>query len=817
MSGKETTPRDIAVRPAGPTQSERVVFHYGADSLIGTWSPDENQAVVDAYLEMLAAEMAGRSYTKAEYNRAVQRLTNRNRASIEFKFCNISAVLDALGYPYVDGYKPRGNAQKSLWAVVESSASLLGLPQLKRATIRGAADMSQESAEKRNHWQTCARLWERATGGTHVAAQPDQPVDDFWPTAMRPPGVEEGLEWLASEQPAGSLARWLFLIGGPGAGKSHATATARKGMQPVDVTDTGLANRTYRYMGHEADLFVINDATISPDAAQAPLIDDLNGLAFQAAETISKPTNVIGCVNRGILIEELAGVDQKNGIEQPGIGVVRWLNRQDVLKDGPLRWQIDQEIAGSFVRSAVLVYDETPVAHLLVVSVDECSLFERRPLVTIVGDRVATAADYEVAALEDRPEIPEGSMPAADLLLRVLERFDAAQVEEELIADPIGANLINLSTSKLRTSLHTIARSSELATSARMTYREIWGLLVRAFVGNAPNMMAPDELRDHIRRLQPDGSTASADFDQIRRLADFRVHQAIFGGTELTSEQIMSDPVLRMTSMVDPLRDAIPGRAPFDAQRGWATPVAEALTTLLSEESPLNVVMRYDVDGHLAAAVTDFDWRVDEYYVTLLDDEDLTDAARNNATAWYGKYLTRLYAFAFGISAFRAEIATLLQALRQKDHLPDRLQAPMRTLIRPKRHVEAAASESLIPLFDSRTDPIIGRPAIPKLAIRVGDFELKSEREGGEHSMLTIHRDGKLMAKMTLDFALVREAMACAGDSAGVTDLVDVTAPRLERIRASRLLVKQLEGTEVRIVEGGAGYQVTVPWKAQVD
>ena len=63
---------------------------------------------------MLTLELNGQQYSKAEHARAlVQRLDGRSRASLEFKHCNISAVLLALGYPYIDGYKPRGNYQKA--------------------------------------------------------------------------------------------------------------------------------------------------------------------------------------------------------------------------------------------------------------------------------------------------------------------------------------------------------------------------------------------------------------------------------------------------------------------------------------------------------------------------------------------------------------------------------------------------------------------------------------------------------------------------------------------------------------------------------
>ena len=40
--------------------------------------------------------------------------TGRGRAAVEFKYANLSAVLDELGMRYVNGYKPRPNFQAAL-------------------------------------------------------------------------------------------------------------------------------------------------------------------------------------------------------------------------------------------------------------------------------------------------------------------------------------------------------------------------------------------------------------------------------------------------------------------------------------------------------------------------------------------------------------------------------------------------------------------------------------------------------------------------------------------------------------------------------
>lgn len=78
------------------------------------WSREEAEAIVSDYFEMLLLELSGNSFNKAEHNRNLQKIIKRDRGSIEFKHQNISAVLTEFGYPYVKGYKPRYNYQRSL-------------------------------------------------------------------------------------------------------------------------------------------------------------------------------------------------------------------------------------------------------------------------------------------------------------------------------------------------------------------------------------------------------------------------------------------------------------------------------------------------------------------------------------------------------------------------------------------------------------------------------------------------------------------------------------------------------------------------------
>lgn len=95
------------------------------------WTLEEVRAIVADYFEMLRYEANGLPYNKSEHNAALQtRLQSRSKASIEMKHQNISAILDQLGLPYIQGYKPRSNVQELLQKVVidevqRSTAELL--------------------------------------------------------------------------------------------------------------------------------------------------------------------------------------------------------------------------------------------------------------------------------------------------------------------------------------------------------------------------------------------------------------------------------------------------------------------------------------------------------------------------------------------------------------------------------------------------------------------------------------------------------------------------------------------------------------------
>jgi hypothetical protein len=79
------------------------------------WTDNENDLIVADYFAMLANDIAGVPYNKAQHRRRLlPLLRNRSEGSVEFKHQNISAVLKGLGENWILGYKPAFNFQASL-------------------------------------------------------------------------------------------------------------------------------------------------------------------------------------------------------------------------------------------------------------------------------------------------------------------------------------------------------------------------------------------------------------------------------------------------------------------------------------------------------------------------------------------------------------------------------------------------------------------------------------------------------------------------------------------------------------------------------
>lgn len=112
------------------------------------WSSVEVKATVSDYFDMLRAELEGTPYSKtAHRNALLKRLPKRSAQGVEFKHCNISAVLRDMNLTYIGGYKPRGNYQDLLAETVEDYLIANPEPRHEIVELDGApADASPDGS-----------------------------------------------------------------------------------------------------------------------------------------------------------------------------------------------------------------------------------------------------------------------------------------------------------------------------------------------------------------------------------------------------------------------------------------------------------------------------------------------------------------------------------------------------------------------------------------------------------------------------------------------------------------------------------------------
>lgn len=129
--GRIPRPDEVSIED-GPGQTNRLLRQLGftvepssettAPVTRGKdWSEQEVRLLVVDYFAMLESELLGRRYVKSEHSGLLRpQLTDRSKASVEFKHANVSGVLVEMGLPYIEGYKPRSNYQALLATEVEN-------------------------------------------------------------------------------------------------------------------------------------------------------------------------------------------------------------------------------------------------------------------------------------------------------------------------------------------------------------------------------------------------------------------------------------------------------------------------------------------------------------------------------------------------------------------------------------------------------------------------------------------------------------------------------------------------------------------------
>jgi hypothetical protein len=615
-----------------------------------------------------------------------------------------------------------------------------------------------------------AALWGRATGGEDVAAAPGGVDGDTLPFGPSAPGAEEAMRWFVQCVNDSAMPQLLLLVGGPGSGKSALVSRAVEGFEAMDEP-SALARRVYRYVSGEAQVVVINDATIEDDAETvSPLIRELS-------ESVQSNIHVVANVNRGVIVEELAGDQEPTA----GLAVLSWLSDTgNMVVKGEWAVTPSKEGSGSiFASAATLFHCDEPAAEVVAVFMDVCSLLEVRPACEVDQDGIRGDA-YRVTRFSERSGLPSESIAGGALMDELAGLL--APVPGSGVLDPIEANITSFASPLLREGFQSLLRGAEIVAGARMTYRELWGAIALVLLGNLPSHLGPDELRSWVAHNQPASNDSADNFRSVMRLADQRGWQALFGNDNgsLSDQSGGVDdwsPVLRFTAQVDPI---------LDSHHEWSSPLFDAFIDAGSERTPLQILgAAISERAGDDTVLTAFDWAVDAAYVRAIADAAVGDPMKREFTSWYGRYLTRMLAVVSAKPAFSAEIDDWTFAWKASPGLPDSLADRLRTLLLPS-DIEGG-NALLLPVFESRTVPVTTSPDSPKVVLKVNQHWSLVSRLMGDQITVRLVADGQDLVELDLDFTMMREALACDNGWKGVTERAVAASPRLERFRATLL------------------------------
>ena len=139
------------------------------------WSRIEVEACVADYLKMLTLQLNGQRFNKSERIHALmQRLDGRSKGSVEYKFRNVSAVMQELGWPTVNGYKALENYQLLLLEVIEAQLQ-------SKLPLQAAVENAVQRPAIVADLQFLAQAWVEMPKPTKVKEAPPEYAPRFSP------------------------------------------------------------------------------------------------------------------------------------------------------------------------------------------------------------------------------------------------------------------------------------------------------------------------------------------------------------------------------------------------------------------------------------------------------------------------------------------------------------------------------------------------------------------------------------------------------------------------------------------------------------
>lgn len=635
-----------------------------------------------------------------------------------------------------------------------------------------------------------SKLQERAFGGSGVAAAPGDSQDDqeFFTEGPLMAGSSSAVEWFKKslEDTESSALAILILVGAPGNGKSFIAKKVVDGLKDIDNKPDGLHHRTYSYKSASGrDLLVVNDASIPNSEPDVTLVDDINN-------AVSDKKLLLININRGILYQEI----NKKDVDTSSIGylIINWIDKKENAGDKDLVLIVDKEDSkGSPLRNACVEGRSVKKEiNITAVFMDSCSLLESE--IKVVDPQLDSNpwlkidTPYKIAYLHERiPDFSEAT-PAGQVLAQFVRDFP--EPDSETNKDPFQANLKSLQSEKVRTGILTSIRLAEIASSKRMTYRELWGTISILLIGNTINNPSDKEVNPlkWLKEKNLETLEGKEKFLEMLSLASIRLHQAIFGANDCFDSELVAktSPVLQLTQKIDPIVDAL----------DWARPVYDSFYGQTEGKDILKAIVDEAEEDALNEYITKFDLELDSLITKALNEENdwiSTEKEKKQLIRWYGNYLVRMLAICGGMTSYYEELENWIKSWNYANttkRLSTELERGIKTLLSPRSNSENDII--FYPIFASKVEPIDEEAIEAQIAIgSTTDINFIAEPDG-DFLLIKLNPDDEAVSnisnvKIELDFPLLREAWSCSEGHIGITDQARLSTPRIERFRSAML------------------------------
>lgn len=629
-------------------------------------------------------------------------------------------------------------------------------------------------------------LWARSYGGSLAA---ESPASEPLPKQLLgpwSPGLAAVSELMSNRGGQQEHLLTIFLIGGPGAGKSTFAKHLLRSLSPTVEFPSGNNMRSWDLLLEGQPLRFVNDASIKSGEAADSLSEDIT-------HAIKTESDLLVCANRGVVGDELNICE--TGANSHLFGTLAWLAQRERMPEDA---SVEEIVAEDYFQVSKVVETTGRSRIYAAIYLDVCSLLETQPRVeSPSGQWEDLVAEKQTITLTRNDVLPRtGEAPIETLLSSLLELLpiDLFQTNFQVsTAHPVIANLTNLNDPAFRAGLFDGLRIAELNTGFHITYRMFWALAARLIFGSLVDEVPHARLFSGMTRIESALQEAKG-FPDFMDLVKYRSPSCLFpmAPEDNYSENQSQDPVKRLFASIDPVKV---WPVDFESDRPGQLNGERARELLLdafqSVESDKSIFEILDEQDTLPPNLpSEFDMALDEKYTELVTGGYSSEEWPRALTLSYCQHLERFFATYFGNVAGGAE-AELLAALWQSspsipatNDISIRLEALIKPRLSPQ---DGNSSPSLLPFLDSNLTPLLAQGNLTsRVAISLDNVSFRTRRQG-PNLILELVELGQPLGHIKVDFAFLREVLASTGQAHGVTEATEFVQPRLDRVRGTKL------------------------------